>query len=78
MASTAIQTRTVCEGAPGTAAPSPELTVLIPVLNERDNLAALLPRLARVLATLGCASEVLVVDGGSRDGTAEVARGLGA
>ncbi|MFI5365780.1 MAG: glycosyltransferase [Candidatus Binatia bacterium] len=78
MASTAIQTRTACEGAPGTAASSPELTVLIPVLNERDNLAALLPRLARVLATLGCASEVLVVDGGSRDGTAEVARGLGA
>ena len=55
-----------------------DLTVVIPVLNERENLAALLPRLDVVLAQLDCASEVLVVDGGSRDGTAELARSLGA
>lgn len=56
----------------------PALTVLLPVLNERDNLAVLLPRLARVLDGLGLAHEVLVVDGGSHDGTAETAAGLGA
>jgi len=55
-----------------------DLTVVIPVLNERENLAALLPRLDVVLGQLDCASEVLVVDGGSRDGTAELARSLGA
>jgi len=55
-----------------------DLTVLIPVLNERDNLAVLLPRLARVLGQLACTSEVVVVDGGSGDGTAETAAELGA
>src|SRR5262245_11285305 len=55
-----------------------DLTVLIPVLNERENLTTLLPRLARVLDGLGCDREVVVVDGGSRDGTVEVARALGA
>ena len=55
-----------------------DLTVLIPVLNERDNLTALLPRLRHVLAQLGCTCEVVVVDGGSSDGTADAARQLGA
>jgi dolichol-phosphate mannosyltransferase len=55
-----------------------DLSVLIPVLNERDNLVELLPRLHGVLAHLGCTSEVVVVDGGSHDGTAEAAQGLGA
>jgi len=55
-----------------------EITIVLPVLNEHDNLVALLPRLRRVLDGLRCPSEVVVVDGGSRDGTAELARSLGA
>ena len=57
---------------------SVDLTVLLPVLNERDNVASLLPRLDQVLREIGCTSEVLVVDGGSHDGTADLARTLGA
>jgi dolichol-phosphate mannosyltransferase len=57
---------------------SVDLTALLPVLDERDNVAALLSRLQPILRGLGCTSEVLVVDGGSHDGTAEVARELGA
>lgn len=53
--------------------PSVDLTVLIPVLNERDNIVALLPRLQAILKELGCTHEILVVDGGSKDGTAEAA-----
>ena len=64
------------EGAPSRA--RPQLSVLIPVIDEGDNLALLLPRLDGVLRAIGCTAEVLVVDGGSRDGTAEVARQLGA
>ena len=55
-----------------------ELTVLLPVLDERDNLELLLPRLHGVLARLDAATEVLVVDGGSQDGTAAVAAARGA
>jgi len=58
--------------------PPIDLTVLIPVLNERDNVVALLPRLHRVVGQLGCTTEVLVVDGGSHDGTVAAAEGLGA
>src|SRR3954463_13856521 len=57
---------------------TPQLSIVIPVLDERDNVAALLPRLDVVLQGLGCTSEVIVVDGGSRDGTADTARRLGA
>lgn len=57
---------------------SPQLSVVLPVLNERDNLVALLPRLGRVLESLGITYEVLVVDGPSTDGTAETAAALGA
>jgi dolichol-phosphate mannosyltransferase len=55
-----------------------DLTILMLVLNERDNVAELLPRLSIVLQQLGCSTEVLIVDGGSTDGTPDVARSLGA
>lgn len=51
---------------------SPEVSVVIPCLNEAKGLRALLPKLP------GVADEVVVVDNGSTDDTAEVARSLAA
>lgn len=55
-----------------------DLSILIPALNEAENLRALLPELQRHLDTLGVKREILIVDGGSRDGTVECARSYGA
>ncbi len=58
----------------GAAIPTalPELCVVIPVLNERDNIAPMVARLQEVLA--GIAWEVMFVDDDSRDGTREAVR----
>jgi cellulose synthase/poly-beta-1,6-N-acetylglucosamine synthase-like glycosyltransferase len=45
----------------------PILSVIIPALNEAENLRSLLPALQETLAGLGVRSEVLVADGGSSD-----------
>ncbi len=52
--------------------PFPRISIIIPTLNEAANLRA-------TLATIKSASdvEVIVVDGGSSDGTVEVARSMG-
>ena len=55
-----------------------DLSVVIPVLNERENVERLLPRTARVLDKIGCSYELIIVDGGSTDGTEEAARAGGA
>jgi dolichol-phosphate mannosyltransferase len=52
---------------------NPELAVIIPALNERDNLELLLPALTETLRGLGATFEIIVVDGGSSDGTATTA-----
>jgi len=57
---------------------TPGLTVLLPTLDEGEGLKVLLPRLNAVFAALGVSGEILVVDGGSKDDTAEVARAHGA
>ncbi|MGH7378502.1 MAG: glycosyltransferase, partial [Candidatus Methylomirabilales bacterium] len=62
-------------GSPGNP---PELAVVIPAWNERENLELLLPALKEVLAGLDLRAEILVVDGGSRDGTREAAERRGA
>lgn len=46
-----------------------ELTIVLPALNEADNLSLLLPRLHEVARSIG-SYELLVVDGGSTDDTA--------
>jgi dolichol-phosphate mannosyltransferase len=49
-----------------------EISVVIPVFNERDNLRPLLDALVPVLEGLQRRFEVLLVDDGSRDGSAEL------
>lgn len=51
----------------------PELSIIIPSYNEELRLPATLERIAAYLPNLGGATEILVVDDGSRDRTAEVA-----
>jgi dolichol-phosphate mannosyltransferase len=53
---------------------APELAVVIPTLNERDNVPLVVQRLNRVLA--GIAWEAIFVDDDSPDGTADVVRAL--
>src|ERR1700682_1005862 len=51
----------------------PELSIIIPSYNEESRLPATLERIAAYLSTYGREAEVLVVDDGSKDGTAAVA-----
>jgi len=63
-------------GGTGAAAAVLDLTVLVPVYNEGDNLAPLLEKLESDLRPLGLRYEVLILDDGSTDGTAERLRSL--
>ncbi len=63
---------------PTDAGTAPDLAVVIPAWNERENLELLLPALKEVLAELGVAAVIVVVDGGSHDGTREAAQHRGA
>ena len=55
-----------------------DLTVVIPTINEAPNLEHLLPDLRAALNDMRLKYEVLVVDGGSTDGTHEVSERHGA
>src|SRR5581483_11687623 len=52
---------------------TPAVTVVIPVLNEEEAIGKVVSAIARDVV-----GEVIVVDGGSRDRTVEVARAAGA
>ena len=55
---------------------SPELSIVIPSFNEEKRLPATLERIANYVRASGRTAEVLVVDDGSTDRTAEVAAGF--
>ena len=55
------------------SAAGPDLSIIIPSYNEESRLPATLERIAEYLADSGIKAEVVVVDDGSKDGTAAVA-----
>jgi len=52
--------------------------VIVPALNEAENLQVLVPRIVKTLESLGEGGSVLVVDDGSTDATREVMAELAA
>ena len=53
-----------------------QVSVVLPAFNERDNLAELVPEATAALRVAGVTFEVVVVDDGSTDGTADLMREL--
>jgi len=58
------------------SAPDLDLSVVIPIYNEIENVAELHARLHAVLDGLGRSYEIIAVDDGSTDGTSEVLKSL--
>src|SRR5712691_12912192 len=59
-------------------ATTPRVSVVIPCLNEAETIAECVTRTQQVLTESGIAGEVIVVDNGSDDGSAGLARTAGA
>lgn len=57
---------------------SPDLSIVLPALNEEGSLRLVLPRLKAAFKALGVTGEIIVVNGKSTDKTAEVAAAEGA
>ncbi|HXW83516.1 MAG TPA: glycosyltransferase family 2 protein [Candidatus Binataceae bacterium] len=55
-----------------------DLSIVVPLFNERDNIAPLHQELTRALAPLALSYEIVFVDDGSSDGSAEVLRAAAA
>ncbi len=59
-------------------APSPRLSVVVPAFQEHDRIASTVAALRDALGALDGGVEIVVVDDGSSDGTADEARAAGA
>lgn len=57
---------------------SPELSIIVPVFNEAENIPLLAKRLTPVLESKTASFEVIFIDDGSSDGTMQVVRALNA
>lgn len=69
MVHTAVWARDSADDASLGENPGPDLSILIPIFNEQDNIPALLDKLFHVLRQLPHSFEVLAVDDGSQDGS---------
>ncbi len=56
----------------------PEVSFVIPCLNEAETLAACIAKARQFIETSGVAAEIVVADNGSTDGSREIARAAGA
>jgi hypothetical protein len=59
-------------------APAPELSIVIPCLNESRTLGICIDKASRELERLGVEYEIIVADNGSTDGSQQIASELGA
>lgn len=55
-----------------------ELAIVLPCLNEADNLCLLVPKINEVVSSMSISYRIFVIDGGSTDNTVSVAQSLGA
>lgn len=58
--------------------PTPQLTILMPCLNEAETLAICIGKANDWVASSGISAEVLIADNGSTDGSQKIATSLGA
>ena len=58
--------------------PAPEVSVVIPCLNEAETLASCISRAAEAMASAGLSGEIVVADNGSTDGSQQIAESHGA
>lgn len=65
-------------GAPHTAHAAPEVSVVMPCLNEADTLETCVRKAIAAFQSSGIAGEVIVADNGSTDGSQEIATRAGA
>ena len=61
---------------PGAPRAVPEISVVVPIYNERENVEPLHDALTWSLQSIGRPYEIVLVDDGSRDGTRDVLRSL--
>ncbi len=64
--------------APPLGAATPELSVVMPCLNEADTIAIVIGKAQRAITENGINAEIVIADNGSTDGSQEIARTLGA